>query len=128
MKKEVITIPGAENPSSPLSLAVSYGSLIFVSGTVSVDLLTRKPLPGTIEEETERVLKNIETILEQAGSSLSCVLKSQVFLPDIGDFQRMNAVYRRFFPDQPPARSTVGIRLAGDFKVEIEVVAFKPEA
>jgi 2-iminobutanoate/2-iminopropanoate deaminase len=125
-EKQVISVKGADAPASPLSPAISYGNLIFVSGTVSMDLVTRKPLPGTIEEETEQVIKNIETLLKQAGSSLDCVLKVTVFLPDIKDFAKMNGVYRKYFPNMPPARSTVGIQLAGPSKVEIEAIAYKP--
>ena len=111
----------------PLSRAVCYGSLVFVSGTVSEDIETRKPLLGTIESETEQIIKNIEVILKAVGSNLDCVLKTQVFLSDTKYFQQMNDVYRKFFPHDPPARSTIGIKLAGDYKLEIEAVAFIPE-
>ena len=127
-KKHVIPQKGSENMNvPPFSRAVCYGSLVFVSGTVSQDLETHKPLLGTIEFETEQVIKNIEVILKAVGSSLDCVLKTQVFLTDVKNFQQMNAVYRKFFSQDPPARSTIGIQLAGDYKVEIEAIAFIPE-
>jgi len=127
-KKLIIKIKQNDTPALPLSLAVQYGSLIFLSGTVSTDLETGEPLLGTVEFETERIIKNIETILEAAGSSLDCVLKTQVFLTDISYFQKMNEVYRIYFPQDQPARSTVGIKLAGDYKLEIEAVAYVPES
>ena len=126
-KKRIVRLNENEKIELPLSHAVCYGSLVFVSGNVSLDLQTREPLLGTIEFETERIIKNIETILKSAGSSLDCVLKTQVFLTDIKYFQQMNEVYKKFFPHDPPARSTVGIQLAGDYKVEIEAIAFIPE-
>ena len=126
-KKRIIRLKENENIGLPYSLAVRYDSLVFVSGNVSLDLETRKPLLGTIEFETEQVLKNIETILRSAGSGLDCVLKTQVFLTDIKYFQPMNEIYRRFFPHDPPARSTFGIQLAGDYKIEIEAIAYIPD-
>ena len=81
--KKVIKITGAAPLKVPLSLAVSFDSLLFMSGQVSIDLKTGKPKLGTIEEETEQALKNIETILKEASSSIECVLKTTVFLTNI---------------------------------------------
>jgi 2-iminobutanoate/2-iminopropanoate deaminase len=124
--KKVILIEGVTPPTAPISLAVSFGSLLFISGQVSKDLKTGEPRLGTIEEQTEQVLKNIETILNGADSSPDCVLKTTVFLRDMKDFPKMNEVYKKHFPGDKPTRSTVGVALAGDYKVEIEAIAFIP--
>jgi 2-iminobutanoate/2-iminopropanoate deaminase len=126
-KKKIIKVRSAVAETVPLSPGVLFGRLLFVSGQVSKDLNTGSPRPGAIEEETEQVLKNVEAILEEAGSSSECVLKTTVFLRDIKDFPRMNDVYKKHFPGESPARSTVGVSLAGDYKVEIEAVAYVPE-
>ena len=126
-KKKIIKVRSAVAETVPLSPGVSFGRLLFVSGQVSKDLNTGSPRLGAIEEETEQVLQNVEAILKEAGSSFECVLKTTVFLRDIKDFPRMNEVYKKHFPVGSPARSTVGVSLAGDYKVEIEAVAYVPE-
>lgn len=126
-KKKIVKVAGAAPETAPLSPGVSFGPLLFISGQVSKDLKTGNPRPGTIEEETEQVLGNIETILKEAGSSPQHVIKTTVFLRNIEEFQKMNEVYRRHFPGESPARSTVGVTLAGNYKVEIEAVAYVSE-
>lgn len=125
--KKTIKLGENEQLGLPLSHAVQYGSLLFLSGNVSVEPYTRQPLLGTVEQETEQIIRNIEVILKAAGSSLDCVLKTQIFLTDISYFDAMNQVYSRFFPHNPPARSTFGIQLAGPYKLEIEATAYIPE-
>ena len=125
--KKAIQIPGAAPLKAPISPAVSFDSLLFISGQVSMDLMTGESKPGTIEEETEQVLKNIEALLEEAGSSPDCVLKTTVFLPNMSDFPKMNEVFKKHFPGDKPTRSTVGATLAGEYKVEIEAIAYIPE-
>ena len=122
---KVVDIAGSAPQTAPLSHARCFGDLVFTSGQVSKDLMTGTAMPGTIEEETEQVLKNVKTVLEAAGSSLECVLKTTVFMVDKGDFQQMNKVYEKFFPGAKPGRSTVVVGLAGNFKIEIEAVAHK---
>jgi 2-iminobutanoate/2-iminopropanoate deaminase len=126
-KKKIIKIREAVPETAPLSPGVSFRSLLFISGQVSKDLKTGNPKLGTIEEETEQVLSNIEAVLKEAGTSSEHVLKTTVFLRDIKDFPKMNEVYRRHFREESPARSTVGVALAGDYKVEVEAVAYVPE-
>jgi len=126
-KKKIIKVTGAAPETVPLSPGVSFGPLLFISGQVSKDLKTGNPRPGTIEEETEQVLANIEAILQEAGSSPQHVIKTTVFLRNIEEFPKMNEVYRRHFPGESPARSTVGVTLAGNYKVEIEAVAYVSE-
>ncbi|MBW8003068.1 MAG: RidA family protein [Planctomycetes bacterium] len=127
-EREVVIPKNAAPLNVPLSPAVRYGNLLFVSGQVSTDVEQSKPIVGTIEEETEQALKNLSDLLKGAGSSLECVLKVRVFLRDMKDYSKMNEVYGRYFPKDPPARSTLGnIALAAQYKVEIEAVAFIPE-
>lgn len=126
-KKKIIKVRGAAPETVPLSPGVSFRPFLFISGQVSKDLKTGNPRLGTIEEETEQVLSNIEAILKEAGSSPKYVLKTTVFLRDMKDFPKMNEVYKRHFPEESPARSTVGVALVGDYKVEIEAVAFVPQ-
>ncbi|MFQ3547653.1 MAG: RidA family protein [Termitinemataceae bacterium] len=127
MKKKIdIALPGAAPLESPRSHATAYENLIFVSGQVARDLMTGENKLGTIEEETEYTLRNIEIVLKQAGSSLDCVLKTTVFLTNKEDFAGMNRTYRKFFPGDKPARSTIVCGLAGVHRVEIEAIAFKP--
>ncbi len=125
MEDTVIEIPGSAPQTVPLSHGRCYGDLVFISGQVSRDLMTGKPLPGTIEEETEQVLKNIRTVLEAAGSSLECILKTTVFMTNKDEFARMNKVYEKFFPGAKPGRSAIIIGLAGDYRVEIEAIAYR---
>ena len=93
---------------------------------VSKNLETGEHIAGTIEEETAQVFENIRLLLESAGSSMDHILKATVFLADIADFERMNKVYKSYFPtsNSLAARSTVEAKLVGQFKVEIEVIAF----
>jgi 2-iminobutanoate/2-iminopropanoate deaminase len=93
-----------------------------------VDPLTGKLVPGGIEAETRQTLKNLAGILEAGGSSMRSVVKTTVFLQDMGEFSRMNAVYAEFFPSEPPARSTVQVAaLPLGARVEIEAVALREE-
>lgn len=124
MDKE-IEIPGSAAQGVPLSHGRCYNDLVFTSGQVSRDIMTGEALLGTIEEETERVLQNLRTVLEAAGSSLECVIKTMVFLTNTDDFAPMNAVYERYFPGSKPGRSTIAIALAGPYKIEIEAVAYR---
>ena len=106
---------------------MGFDRLIFVSGQGGVD-----PASGTlapdVEAQTEQVLKNIQTILQAAGSDLQHVLRCGVFLLDMGEFKKMNAVYARMFGDHRPARTTVGVAaLPGDgLLVEIDAIAYRP--
>ena len=107
----------------PLSPAIRAGDFIFVSGSVAIDPGTGEPQHGTVASETRRVLQNIEALLESAGSSLDKVVKVNVLLYDMNEFENMNRVYREFFPKAPPARTTCGVQLGLGFKVEIECTA-----
>lgn len=109
---------------APYSQAIASRGLVFCSGQVPLDPETQQLVEGGVAEQTERVLENIKGVLEAAGSSMSDVLKTTVFLTDLDDFAAMNEVYARYFPNQPPARSTFEVsRLPAGARVEIEAIA-----
>ena len=119
-----VDVPNAPRPVGPYSSAVIVGNLVYVSGQSGRDPVTDS-VSEDIEAQTEQVLTNIRTILEAAGSSLSKVVRCGVFLVDMGDFKRMNAVYERMFDGHKPARTTVAVsELPGPgLRVEIDAVA-----
>jgi 2-iminobutanoate/2-iminopropanoate deaminase len=122
--KEIIQTQHAPQAIGPYSQAVKANGLIFASGQIPIDPQTGQFVAGGIAEQTEQVLKNLEAVLEAAGSGLANVVKTTVFLIEMQEFTAMNEVYGRFFKDQPPARATVeAARLPRDARVEIEVIA-----
>ncbi len=124
MERRIIHTENAPKAIGPYSQAVRTGELIFCAGQISLDPATMKMIEGDITVQTRRALTNLSNVLEAAGSSLSRVMKTTVFLADLNDFQAMNAVYAEFFPEQPPARSTVQVaRLPAGALVEIEAIA-----
>ena len=116
-------------PVGPYSPGMGFDRLIFVSGQGATDAATGRLAGTDVERQTEQCLKNVQAILESAGSSLQHVLRCGVFLLDIRDFQKMNAVYARMFGDHRPARTTVQVAaLPGDgLLVEIDAVAYVPD-
>jgi 2-iminobutanoate/2-iminopropanoate deaminase len=113
--------PGA---IGPYSQAIKAGDFVFASGQIPIDPQTGEFVAGGIREQTERALKNLAAVLEAAGTGLDQVVKTTVFLADMGDFAAMNEVYGRFFTDVPPARATVAAAgLPRDARVEIEAIA-----
>lgn len=121
--KEIIRTERAPIPKVPISQAVKAGGMVYCSGFVPVDPPTGKLVDGDIEVQTDRVFQNLKAVLEAAGSSLDKVVKATVFLTDKKDFAGMNKVFGRYFPKDPPARSTVQAELMIDAKVEIELIA-----
>jgi 2-iminobutanoate/2-iminopropanoate deaminase len=110
----------------PYSQAVVYGDLIYTAGQIALDPTSMQIVEGGITEQTERVLSNLEAVLRAAGSDLSHVLKTTVFLQSMADFSAMNEVYARRFGAHRPARSTVAAAgLPRNVMVEIEVVAVR---
>jgi 2-iminobutanoate/2-iminopropanoate deaminase len=108
---------------APYSQAIRAGNLVFVAGQLGLRPGDTE-IQGTIQEQTEQALANVRAILEEAGSGLDRIVKTTVFLTDLGDFQGMNEVYARHVGDAPPARSTVGIAaLPSGALVEIEAIA-----
>lgn len=125
--KQVIATAKAPKALGPYSVANQWGKLVFTSGQVGLDPATNAIVEGGIEAETRQVFSNLAAVLEASGTSLENVLKTTVFLRDMGEFARMNAVYAEHFKGDFPARSTVQVAaLPKDAGVEIEVVAFIP--
>lgn len=121
-KKEVITTKKAPAPLGPYSEAVKVGDFVFVSGQKGLNL-SGSMVPGGIEAETRQALENIKAILETAGSSLSEVVMTTVFITDMSEFAKMNGVYGQYFTEAPPARSTVEVsKIPGGGKVEISAI------
>ena len=122
--REVISTPGAPKAIGPYSQAIRANGFVFISGQVAIDPATQQVIDGDVAAQTDRVLKNLSAILEAAGGGLDKVVRSTVFLKNMGDFAAMNEVYGKYFKDEPPARSTVEVaRLPKDVLVEIDVIA-----
>ncbi|MGB9005861.1 MAG: RidA family protein [Candidatus Aminicenantales bacterium] len=125
MKKEVKT-DKAPKAIGPYSQAIVANGFVFASGQIPIIPATGDLSRGTIEEQTKQVLLNLGAVLEAAGSSLNDVVKATVFLQDMSDFGKMNAVYQEFFQAPFPARAAVQVaRLPRDVRVEIEAIALK---
>ena len=124
MKREAVRTAGAPAAIGPYSQAVRAGGFLFCSGQIPLDPSSGKMVDGGIEEQTERVLKNLEAVLTAGGATFRSVVKTTVYLVDLGDFPAMNAVYGTFFPEDPPARATVQVvKLPAGARVEIDAVA-----
>jgi 2-iminobutanoate/2-iminopropanoate deaminase len=120
----VITSKRAPQPIGPYSVAIQAGLLVFTSGQLGLEPASGNLAPGGVEAETRQVLTNLQHVLEDAGSGLDRAIKTTVFLKDMADFQKMNAIYGEFFQENPPARSTVQVAaLPKGGAVEIEVIA-----
>lgn len=123
MKKTVAT-DDAPKAIGPYSQAVIHEGTIYLSGQIPLDPVTGQVIEGDVAAQTGRVLDNIKAVLAACGSSLDLVLKTTVFLKDMGEFSKFNEVYGRYFPENPPARSTVEVaRLPRDVRVEIDAIA-----
>ena len=122
--REIIQTDRAPAAIGPYSQAIKTNGLIFASGQIPIDPQSGQFVEGGIREQTKQVLKNLAAVLEAAGSSLSRVVKTTVFLADMQEFGAMNEVYGEFFKEDPPARATVeAARLPRDARVEIEAIA-----
>lgn len=122
--KDTIATELGPKAIGPYSQAVRANGFIFVSGQIALDPRTQELVSGDIRTQTERVLANVQGILQAAGSSLENVVRTTVFLVDMNDFAAMNEVYARYFRQDFPARSTVqAARLPRDVRVEIDVIA-----
>ncbi|MGH9794610.1 MAG: RidA family protein [Candidatus Acidiferrales bacterium] len=122
--KQAITTDRGPSAIGPYSQAIKANGFLFVSGQIPLDPASGKLVDGDIRAQTERVLENLKGIVEAAGSALDRVVKTTVYLKDIGDFAAMNETYARYFASNPPARATVEVaRLPRDVRVEIELIA-----
>ena len=124
MNQEIIG--GMSGLGLPFSKAVRAGDFVYVSGQVAFDK-NGKLVTGYIEDQTRQTMRNIESVLSEAGCTLGDIIKVNVWLEDARDFGRFNATYAEFFPNSPPARSTVESKLMIDAKIEVDCVAYKPE-
>lgn len=110
----------------PYSHVVEAGGFLFVSGVIPMDIDKGLMITDNIQQATELVLNNIKKALTSTGSNLEKVVKATVFLRNMDDFNSMNEIYRRFFPDEPPARSCIAVReIPGNAPIEMEVIAVK---
>jgi 2-iminobutanoate/2-iminopropanoate deaminase len=124
--RSVIQTEKAPKALGPYSVAIAFDKLVFCSGQVGLDPAVNQVVEGGIEAETRQVMTNLKNVLEAAGSGLDKVVKTTVFLRDINDFAKMNAIYGEFFSGNYPARSTVQVAaLPRNVAVEIECIAFK---
>ena len=122
--KQVISTDKAPGAIGPYSQAIKTGNMIFCSGQIPIDPATGEFVSQDVSEQTEQVFKNLTAVLEAAGASLDDVVKTTVFLADMGEFAAMNDVYSRHFVDNKPARATVqAAKLPRDARVEIECIA-----
>lgn len=126
--KRVIRTEGAPGAIGPYSQAIAAGPYVYCSGQIPLDPGSGQVVAGGIEAQTRRVLENLKAVLEAADTSLDRVVKTTVFLTDLGQFAAMNGVYAEYFADAPPARSTVQVAaLPRGVAVEIEAVALAGE-
>jgi endoribonuclease L-PSP, putative len=123
MERKAVTTSEAPIPKAPYSQAIIANGFVFVSGQVAIDPKTGEPVHGSFEDELKLALNNMKAILEAAGSSLDKVVKVTVFLADMSNFPKLNEIYRQFFPEPFPARTTIQAQPPGGFKVEVECIA-----
>jgi 2-iminobutanoate/2-iminopropanoate deaminase len=122
--KKIIATDHAPRAIGPYSQAVRAGNLVFASGQIPIDPATGQFVAGGIVEQTEQVLRNLTAVFAAADVKMNQITKTTVFLVDMDDFNSMNEVYGRYFPEDPPARATVqAARLPRDARVEIEAIA-----
>lgn len=124
--RNVIVAPKAPKAIGPYSVAIETDGYLFCSGQTGIDPATGELISADLEAQTRQVLTNLKNVLEAAGSSLDRVVKTTVFIRDMADFPKMNAIYAEFFPSNPPARSTIAVAgLPKGGVVEIEAIAVR---
>ena len=124
--KKIINTKNAPAPIGPYNQAVSANGMLFISGQVAIVPTTNEMFQGSIEEETHRVMQNIEAILKEAGLNFSNAVKTTIFLTDLGNFVKVNEIYGIYFKDNFPARETVEVsELPRNVNVEISVIAVR---
>lgn len=121
MGREAVTAGGAPEPAGPYSHAIVANGFVYVSGQGPIDPETGS-IPDGFEDQVRQTFENLKTILETSGSGLESVVKVNAYVTDLTRFAQFNAVYKEFFGEEPPARTTVGVDLLG-FLVEIDCVA-----
>lgn len=124
MEKIVVKSPGAPAAIGPYSQAIRVGNAVYLSGQIPLDPISGAMVEGGIKEQTERALKNLSAVVEAAGGSLKNVVKTTVYLTDMGMFAEMNGVYASYFTENAPARATVQVAaLPKNALVEIDAIA-----
>ena len=124
MKKQIIQTEKGFVSKSPLSQAVKAGNLIFISGQVPIDSKTMQLVSEDFATQTRKVLESLKGIIEAAGGNLRQIVKTTVFLTDMSRFQEMNDIYKNYFPEEPPARTCIGVKeLPRKSQIEIEAIA-----
>jgi len=121
---KIVSTEKSPKAIGPYSQAVIHDGVAYLSGQIPLDPATNQLVAGDIAVQTERVLENLKALLEASGASLTTVLKTTVYLADIGDFAKMNEVYGRYFTQNPPARATIqAARLPRDVAIEVDAIA-----
>ena len=127
-EKQVISTEKAPRAIGPYSAAIRVGTMIFTAGQIPIDPATGEIVAGGIEAEARQALTNLKHVLEASGAGMEDVVKTTVFLANMEDFPKLNAIYAEFFTEKPPARSTVAVKtLPKGVRVEIEAIAVLPE-
>jgi 2-iminobutanoate/2-iminopropanoate deaminase len=122
--KELVTAAGAAKAIGPYSPALKVGNMVFLSGSIPLDPVSGQLVDGGIKEQTTRVMENIKALLAAAGADFSQVVRTTVFMIDLGEFAAMNEIYASYFSAPYPSRSTVQVvKLPRDVRVEIDVIA-----
>jgi 2-iminobutanoate/2-iminopropanoate deaminase len=121
--KEIISTENAPGAIGPYSQAVKVGNMVFCSGQIPIDPATGEFVSDDVSEQTVQVIKNLQAVLEAAGTSLNNVVKTTVFLADMNDFIAMNEIYAKYFSEKPARATVQAARLPRDARVEIEVIA-----
>ena len=126
MSKTIVYSAHAPEPIGPYSQAIQTGNMLFISGQIAIQRSSGNILAANIEEETTQVMVNLNEILKAAGMDFTNVVKSSIFLKDMNNFPKVNAIYGTYFPADPPARETVEVsRLPKDVNVEISCIAVR---
>ena len=124
--RNVVVAENAPKAIGPYSVAIQTDGMVFCSGQIALDPATGDLVPGDVEAQTRQVLTNLKNVLEASGSGLDLVVKTTVFLKDMTDFPKMNAIYGEFFTANPPARSTIAVAgLPKGGLVEVEAIALR---
>jgi len=125
--KQIIQTNQAPAPIGPYNQAVRAGQFLFISGQIALNPATQELVQGSIEEETEQVMKNLQAVLTEAGAGFDHVVKTSIFLSDMSLFATVNDIYGRYFSSQFPARETVAVKgLPRQVNVEISMIAYIP--
>ena len=123
--KEIVTTQDAPEAIGPYSQAVRVGNFLYLSGQIAINPDTGELVTESFEIQVRLIFNNIEAVLKAAGADFTNVVKTTVFLKDIGNFVEMNGIYAEYFPTDPPARSAIqAAKLPKDVDIEIEVIAF----